>query len=77
MRELKAAVVGTGGAGRLHAAAYANGVGTKLVGVVSGDRGAGGRIGGGVWGAGVCVGGRDAPRGTAGCGVGGHAGVGP
>jgi predicted dehydrogenase len=38
MAELKAAVVGTGGAGRLHAAAYAKGSGTKLVAVVSGDR---------------------------------------
>ncbi len=32
-------MVGTGGAGRLHAAAYANGSATKLVAVVSGDRG--------------------------------------
>jgi predicted dehydrogenase len=37
MAELKAAVVGTGGAGRLHAAAYAQGEGTRLVAVVSGD----------------------------------------
>jgi predicted dehydrogenase len=38
MADLKAAVVGTGGAGRLHAAAYAAGAETKLVGVVSGDK---------------------------------------
>jgi predicted dehydrogenase len=38
MAELKAAVVGTGGAGRLHAAAYASGAATKLVAVVSGDK---------------------------------------
>jgi predicted dehydrogenase len=38
MADLKAAVVGTGGAGRLHAAAYAAGPATRLVGVVSGDR---------------------------------------
>lgn len=38
MSDLKAAVVGTGGAGRLHAAAYAAGAGTRLVAVVSGDR---------------------------------------
>jgi predicted dehydrogenase len=39
MAELKAAVVGTGGAGRLHAAAYAASEHTRLVAVVSGDRG--------------------------------------
>jgi len=38
MKELKAAVVGTGGAARLHAAAYAGGEQTRLVGVVSGDQ---------------------------------------
>lgn len=38
MKNLKAAVVGTGGAGRLHAAAYASGSATRLVGVVSGDK---------------------------------------
>ncbi|HEY4382509.1 MAG TPA: Gfo/Idh/MocA family oxidoreductase [Acidobacteriaceae bacterium] len=36
--DLKAAVVGTGGAGRLHAAAYAAGGATRLVGVVSGEK---------------------------------------
>jgi predicted dehydrogenase len=35
MADLKAAVVGTGGAGRLHAAAYAAAARTRLVGVVS------------------------------------------
>jgi len=38
MQELKAAVVGTGGAGRLHAMAYAASAVTRLVGVVSGDQ---------------------------------------
>jgi predicted dehydrogenase len=38
MAELKAAVIGTGGAARLHAAAYAGGGETRLVGVVSGDK---------------------------------------
>lgn len=38
MTELKAAVVGTGGAARLHAAAYAKGKHTRLAAVVSGDR---------------------------------------
>jgi predicted dehydrogenase len=38
MREITAAVVGTGGAARLHAAAYARGRQTRLVGVVSGDK---------------------------------------
>jgi predicted dehydrogenase len=38
MRELKAAVIGTGGAARLHAAAYAGGGQTRLVGVVSGNK---------------------------------------
>jgi predicted dehydrogenase len=38
MADLKAAVVGTGGAARLHAAAYAKGEHTRLVAVVSGDR---------------------------------------
>jgi len=39
MKDLKAAVIGTGGAARLHAAAYAAGAQTRLVGVVSRDRG--------------------------------------
>ena len=38
MGELKAAVIGTGGAARLHAAAYAGGGQTRLVGVVSGNK---------------------------------------
>jgi predicted dehydrogenase len=38
MAELKAAVAGTGGAGRLHAAAYAESSATRLVALVSGDK---------------------------------------
>jgi predicted dehydrogenase len=37
MKDLKAAVIGTGGAGRLHAEAYANGRHTRLAAVVSKD----------------------------------------
>ena len=38
MAVLKAAVVGTGGAARLHAAAYAASANTRLVGIVSGEQ---------------------------------------
>ena len=39
MKDLKAAVIGTGGAARLHMAAYVGGEHTRLVGVCSRDRG--------------------------------------
>jgi len=38
VRDLRAAVIGTGGAARLHARAYAEGAATRLVGVVSGNK---------------------------------------